>query len=96
MGNTIDRQDGALLCAGCRFWYESTPRDGSPRLGPWGDCRRHAPRPAILSPEGVDRAEVAWPETWHGESCGDGEERWPRQGEDGPGVHPPSIAGGAS
>jgi hypothetical protein len=50
-------------CEMCRFWKRSEIVGGTPAAAIWGDCRRHAPRGAVVINEaasGCISGEV-WP-----------------------------------
>jgi len=51
-----------IMCKACRFWLSANDQNGH--------CKRRAPRPTE-SPDQI----AHWPETFAGDSCGEGAER---------------------
>lgn len=61
---SIEVTPEVIACGDCRWWDRETPNDTADDAppSPFGDCRRHAPRPGQIG---------AWPTTHVADWCGE-------------------------
>lgn len=59
----------SATCETCVFWHPDQAPSKDKRGGPWGECRRNAPR--LRMPRMSEETEAVWPPTSQTDWCGE-------------------------